>query len=183
VSGRLSPAKRTFLRFFLLDSANEGAILPNGIGVLVRQITRLTHVQWLSGCNMSFRRGVFDELLFDEAFGGNGWGDDRDFSYRVSRRFLLMATPGAAVDHHEDPKSRAGRVDFGQIEITYMYRFFSKHMPRRATNLLALGWSFLGITLMNCLARRPARVWGNLRGLYAVLTSAPPHAGNRRARA
>lgn len=176
VGGRLANAslpklKQLFLRFFLLDSARDGAVLPNGIGVLVRDIRTVTPVEWFSGCNMSFRRGVFSEFMFDEAFRGNGWGDDRDFSYAVSRKYPLLATPQAVLDHMEDPAGRAGNFEFGVTEITYVHRFFAKHMPRRAANRLALAWAFVGITLQNCVMRRGHRVRGNLAGILKTLTS------------
>jgi GT2 family glycosyltransferase len=172
LSGRLSWPKRLFLRTFLLDAAKEGAVLSNGIGVLVRDVSALTRVDWLSGCNMSYRRRVFDELLFDEAFAGNGWGDDRDFSYRVSRRYPVFAAPAATLHHLEEPAGRQGSVEFGRTEITYMYRFFVKHMPRRPGNWLALAWSFVGIALHNVAALRPGRVVGNVSGIGAALRDA-----------
>jgi glycosyltransferase involved in cell wall biosynthesis len=178
LSGRLSWPKRLFLRLFLLDGPDEGKVLANGIGVLVRNIGGVKRVDWLSGCNMSFRRGVFEHVMFDESFGGNGWGDDRDFSFRVSRRFEVVATPAAVLHHLEEPSGRQGRFEFGQVEITYMYRFFAKHMPRHVVNLAALSWSFLGITLHNCIALRPGRVLGNIAGVYAVLRHGMPSAGH-----
>lgn len=169
-NARLSPLKRWFLRIFLLDGTHEGNVLPNGIGVLVREIRDVTPVQWFSGCNMSFRRRVFEEFMFDEAFRANGWGDDRDFSYGVSRKHRLMATPHAALEHLEDPAGRVGKFEFGVTEITYVHRFFLKHMPRRFMNHAALAWAFAGITLQNCVTFRPTRVWGNLHGLYSVVS-------------
>jgi glucosyl-dolichyl phosphate glucuronosyltransferase len=169
LSGRLPLLKRAFLRMFLLDAATEGRVLANGVGVLVRHIREVTPVEWLSGCNMSFRRGVFAEFMFDEAFGGNGWGDDRDFSYRVGTKYRMVATPDALVHHLEEPAGRLGSEAFGHTEITYVHRFFVKNMPKRAMGRLALAWSLVGITLQNCLTLRPGRVRGNLRGLGEVL--------------
>ncbi len=167
----LSWRKQFMLRLFLLDSAREGAVLPNGVGVLVRRISKVTEVEWLSGCNMSFRRWVFEHVMFDEKFAGNGWGDDRDFSYSVSRRFPLLCAPDAELRHHEEPKGRAGEEQFGVTEITYVNRFFVKHMPRRPRNIAALWWSFAGIAFKNVLTGRIRRVRGNLAGLAAVLSA------------
>ena len=181
VGGRLLgglPAwpKRVFLRLFLLDASRDGAVLPNGVGVLVRTIDAVTQVEWFSGCNMSYRRRVFDRVMFDEAFAGNGWGDDRDFSYAVGRTGLgvLLAAPDATLWHLEDPKSRAGAESFGRTEITYVQRFFAKHMPQRWPNRLALWWSFAGITLKNALSLKPGRVRGNLAGMRDVARGAGP---------
>ena len=165
----LSWPKRTLLRVFLLDSAREGAVLPNGVGVLVRSITHDTAVEWFSGCNMSYRRQVFERFMFDEAFAGNGWGDDRDFSYAVSRVYPLMCAADAGLLHHEEPRGRARERDFGETEITYVNRFFVKHMPRGITNVAALWWGFAGITVKNLLTLRGARLRGNLAGMFGVL--------------
>jgi GT2 family glycosyltransferase len=172
----LSWPKRRLLRAFLLDSHREGAVLANGVGVLVRSITRDTAVEWFSGCNMSYRRQVFDRFMFDEEFAGNGWGDDRDFSYAVSRVYPLMCAPDAALLHHEEPRARARARDFGEIEITYVNRFFVKHMPHRLKNVAALWWAFTGITLKNLLTARFGRVRGNVAGMRDVVR------GRRRAR-
>jgi len=163
-------AKRAFLTLFLLDSPREGVVLANGVGTLVRRIREVTPVQWLSGCNMSFHRRVFAEFMFDEAFGGNGWGDDRDFSYSVGRKYGLLATPHARIRHLEEPSGRAGRVEFGRAEIEYVHRFFAKHMPKRAVNHAALAWGLAGIVLHNCVALRRGRVVGNVQGIRAVLS-------------
>jgi glycosyltransferase involved in cell wall biosynthesis len=174
VGGRLDDEplawpKRLLLRFFLLDSKREGAVLPNGVGVLVRGIEQVTDVEWFSGCNMSYRREVFDRFMFDEGFGGNGWGDDRDFSYAVSRSFRLLAAPGAGLLHLEEPRGRASGRDFGQVEIEYVHRFFVKHMPRRMKNVAALWWGFAGIAVKNLLTLKFDRVRGNLAGMAAVM--------------
>jgi glycosyltransferase involved in cell wall biosynthesis len=173
VGGRLlgglpSWPKRVFLRTFLLDAADDGRVLPNGIGVLIRTIDRVTRVEWFSGCNMSFRRNVFDHVMFDEDFAGNGWGDDRDFSYTVSRRRTLLAAPDATLWHLEDPRARASQRDFGAVEILYVARFFAKHMPPHWPNRLALWWSFAGILARNLVTARWAAAAGNLAGMRGV---------------
>lgn len=58
----------------------------------------------MSGCNMAFRRGVFDQVgLFDAAFGKGkriGSGEDIDFLYRALRRGSRIAyTPHVLVRH------------------------------------------------------------------------------------
>lgn len=167
--------KRLFLRVFLLDGRHEGRVLANGVGVLVRTIDRVTPVDWFSGCNMSYRRDVFASFMFDEEFAGNGWGDDRDFSYALSRSRLLLAAPDATLWHLEDPRSRATDLRFGQMEIAYVHRFFVKHMPQRWPNRAALWWSFAGIALKNVLTGRFERVHGNLAAMRDTLRRAVVH--------
>lgn len=174
------PGVLPFLRFFGLDARKPGAILPSGYGVLVREgeLDQPIEVQWLAGCNMSYRREVFDEFRFDQRLGTYGWGEDRDFSFRVSHRYKLMATPKAKLVHLKDS---AGRIDarrFGFMETNYVYRFFAKNMPKKLVNWLALGWATVGVMIKNLLLAMTtsnhramlAQLKGNLEGLYAIKT-------------
>jgi len=170
----------TFLRFFGLDGRRPGAILPSGYGVPVREgeITQPMSVQWLSGCNMAYRRQVFDTLRFDERLGTYGWGEDRDFSYRVAHEWTLVAAPKAGLVHTE---AQAGRTDgrlVGYMETAYFFRYFEENMPKRLANRLSFAWAIVGILAKNLLQaiskaeRRQmlARLTGNLDGLRAIIT-------------
>lgn len=175
-----------FLRLFGLDGRQPGAILPSGYGVLVREgeLDRPTAVQWLPGCNMSYRREVFGTFRFDQALGTYGWGEDRDFSFRVSRAYTLMATPKATLVHVRDAAGRINTRRFGFMETYNLYRFFSKNMPKRMANWLALGWAMLGIVTKDILLllisphRRAmlAQLLGSLEGLWAIATGKEPAA-------
>lgn len=171
---------RPFLQFFGLDGTTPGAILPSGSGILVRQgeITQPMAVQWLSGCNMAYRREVFTQFHFDQRLGAYGWGEDRDFSYRVGQRYQLMATPAAQLIHLKATGGRINARYMGFMETNYLYRFFAKNMPKRPHNWLALSWSLLGIMVKNGLLllraqeRRTAveQLQGNLTGIGAIFT-------------
>lgn len=171
---------RSFLRFFGLDGTTPGAILPSGSGILVRQgeITQPMAVQWLSGCNMAYRRAVFAQFHFDQRLGAYGWGEDRDFSYRVGQRYQLMATPAAQLIHLKATGGRINARYMGFMETNYLYRFFAKNMPKQPRNWLALSWSLLGIMVKNGLLllraqeRRTAveQLQGNLMGIGAIFT-------------
>jgi len=172
------PGVQPLLRFFGLDSRRQGVMLPCGIGTLVRDgsIQEPTRVEWLTGCNMSYRRRVFDGFRFDEALGGYGWGEDRDFSFRVAQKYELWATPEAKLVHLEDPKGRLNPRRFGFVETNYLYRFFAKNIPKRLLNWLALAWAMVGIVLKNVLLllatsgrrSRIGQVRGNLEGMLAI---------------
>ncbi len=181
------PGVRAFLRFFLLDGNRPGAVLPSGSGVLVRQgeIHAPVPVQWLSGCNMAYRREVFDTFQFDQRLGPSyGWSDDLDLSHRVGQVWTLMATPEARLVHLKEPSGRINEQRFGFMETNYFYRFFAKNMPKRPKNLAALAWSLVGIMARNVLllavpserAAAGQRLRGNLRGLVAIATGSdyPP---------
>ena len=119
-----------FLRFFLLDGKRPGAILPSGCGVLTRQgdFDQPIAVEWLSGCDMSYRRAVFADLRFDGRLSevGYAWADDRDFSFRVGQRWKLIATPSARLAHLKAPSGRIDTYKMGFIETNYFWRFFAE---------------------------------------------------------
>lgn len=171
---------RPFLRLFGLDGVTPGAILPSGSGILVRQgeIRQTMPVQWLSGCNMAYRREVFTQFHFDQRLGAYGWGEDRDFSYRVGQHYPLMATPSAQLVHLKATGGRINSRYMGFMETNYLYRFFAKNMPKRPHNWVALSWALLGIMLKNGLLSlraqqrhtMVAQLRGNLEGIYAIFT-------------
>jgi len=46
----------------------------------------LHRVQWLSGCNMAYRKEVFDNLKFDNEYIGHPYYEDADLSYRLYKQ-------------------------------------------------------------------------------------------------
>lgn len=68
-------------------------------------------VEWLPGCCMIFRSGVFGEIRFNELLengptGGYALGEDVDFSYACSRKFTMTATDTVAITHHFEKSKR-----------------------------------------------------------------------------
>jgi GT2 family glycosyltransferase len=68
---------------------------------------------WLSGCNMSFRRVALDEVGgFDEGYGRYGF-DDVDIGLRVRRAgWRLVSSRRLAVAHYPSPIDRDALPDF-----------------------------------------------------------------------
>jgi GT2 family glycosyltransferase len=63
----------------------------------------MTAVKTMIGVNMSFRRSVFKQAgLFDEAFGGSGWGEDTEFTLRVRKLgYKLVLNPKIRIVHQQ----------------------------------------------------------------------------------
>lgn len=74
----------------------------------------LKHV---SGCNMFFRREIFQHLKFDLWYEGYGLGEDRDFGLRVSKRWRIIGVGRARLHHLVERSSRPNRYKFGQMMI------------------------------------------------------------------
>jgi glycosyltransferase involved in cell wall biosynthesis len=180
LTSQITPLKHMFLKFFLLSGDTPGAILPSGNGVLIRtaNLQSPAKVEWLSGCNMSFRKEIFQEYTFNEKdYQLYGWGEDRDFSYRVSRNHCLMAHPFAKVTHNKTTISRLNSYIFGKMELYNLFLFFEQNMPHRFVNILSLTWAIVGILLKNtlkCLSFKDLltsinQLRGNINGLLCIL--------------
>jgi len=92
--------------------------------------------QWAVGCNMSFRRQLFEDLGgFDEDFVGPA-GDDAEFSHRVRKRGTIQYTPAA---HLIQLKTSSGglRDSAGQARYVWQtafcinYFWFKIETPRQ----------------------------------------------------
>lgn len=173
------PLKRMFLRFFGLESMQPGKVQASGAVTLVRagEIDQPIRVEWLSGCNMNFRHWVFENYRFDEQDSGYILGEDRDFTYPIGQKHILIALPDATLIHKKSSISRGSAKNLGRMEIFHLGRFFLTYLSHDATNWIALCWAFVGIILKNCLTllnpkKRTISVQqlsGNLEGLFQFI--------------
>jgi GT2 family glycosyltransferase len=168
---RLANAYRAFFRMNALGR-------PRG----VKRSGFLTYDPWprsaqlvdcLSGCNMSYRREVFDRFRFDEWYGGYALGEDCDFSYRVSRAYRLAQTPHAHLEHRMSPVARQRRPALVEMARVHHYYFVRKNLPRTPLTWLCWAWSELGELLALVKTGDLATVRGALRG-YRRLLARPP---------
>lgn len=173
------PLKRVFLRLFGLESNRPGKVQSCGAVTLVRsdEIQHPIKVDWLSGCNMNFRKWIFEKYRFDEQDAGYIWGDDRDFTYPIGKEYTLIALPNAVLVHKKSPVSRPAAKNLGRMEIFHLGRFFVKYLSHDVKNWFALGWAFLGILTKNLLgAFSPSKrstsflqFLGNIEGLFQFI--------------
>ena len=126
-------------------------------------------VECLSGCNMAYRREVLDALSFDERLDGYALGEDLQFSYRVSRRWELVLTPEARLDHRHTGGGRPARDEHQAMAVFNRYLFFREHVAHGPVDWIAFAWSSIGGMLL--ILRDPtARGFrGTLAGYRAVL--------------
>lgn len=113
--------------------------------------TETIAVRYTSGCNMFFRREVFDAVQFDEWFEGYGLGEDKDFSLRVARDWKILAVGAARLEHlHES----AGRPNYRKLakmcienhtRILFVAR--DDHLTRNALALITR--QMMGITVIS----------------------------------
>ncbi|MBI5233458.1 MAG: glycosyltransferase family 2 protein [Deltaproteobacteria bacterium] len=123
--------RRFFERIFLITGKEEGKVLSSGFcidyGDTANPLLKPQAVDFLAGCAMSFRKKVFDELLFDVQISTYS-GEDKDFSYRVAKRYGLIIAPAARLLHLESPKMRPDRIKQGRNYVVFVRRFFKDYI-------------------------------------------------------
>ena len=176
------PFRYLLLRLFFLDGPKPGSILPSGIGVLVKASSKPSpiEVQWLSGCNMSYRKHIFHEFSFnDRDYLEYAWGEDRDFSYQISKKYKLLGVPDAKLIHTKSPTHRLSTKQFGIMEIYNLHLFYKQHLPHKPKNYIAYSIAISGIIIKNLLKsfiphhHRDSlkQLTGNILGLYKSFTN------------
>ena len=122
------------------------------------------------GYFMSFRREVFDHERFDEALSGYASQEDIDFSYRVSRRYVLIQTPKAKCDHFKTGTDRMPSRKLERMKLANHFYLHRKNMPQDLRHKAALWWGLLGLLIHNLVKamvrRDPGLVSGILVGAW-----------------
>ena len=101
------------------------------------------------GYFMSFRRSVFERERFDEALSGYASQEDIDFSYRVSRNWVLVQTPRARCEHFKTSTGRMPSIKLERMKLANHFYLFRKNMPQDRRHKAALWWGLLGLFAHN----------------------------------
>jgi GT2 family glycosyltransferase len=155
-------------RRYVIDGAGFHALPKYGFPRTSRD------ADWLSGCNMSFRRAAIDQVgLFDSIYGNYGF-DDVDYSLRVRRAgWRLVVSPELTVDHHPSPAGRDAPGFRAHEEerhrVYFAYRATGDRPLWRARYTLGLLRHLGVISLVAILQRQWAVPLAALRGALAGL--------------
>ena len=114
----------------------------------------------MSGCNMAFRRGVFERVgLFDPAFGKGrriGSAEDLDLMYRALRRECsILYLPHVVVRHAHGRDSATAIAEVHREYVRGRGAFYWKHITDREIARMAY-WEIAGLVLRK---RRGAGAW------------------------
>jgi GT2 family glycosyltransferase len=132
------------------------------------------NADWLSGCNMSFRREALDSVRgFDEGYGAYGY-DDVDIGLRVRRAgWRLISTRGLTVAHHPSAINRASLPELVRAEETRRVRFVRRaigHQPAwRARYIARLSWHLVALACQGIARGCPTLPLHAIRGAYTGL--------------
>lgn len=137
------PGPYLWNRIFFLDSVRQGAVLRSGVNVRALKVDSVKHVEWLSGCSMSFRAVLFQHVRFDTTMEGYGLGEDVDFSFRARRYGALVVCPAARLQHRELGASALDAREKAASELVRRHRFVRRYRAE-GMSLGAYWWSVLG---------------------------------------
>jgi glycosyltransferase involved in cell wall biosynthesis len=175
-SNRKTPSwfKRAFLKFFFMRSyeiKGEGRTLPSLNPVTIIHPDGIIKVESMPGGACSFYRNVLKEFKFDEILSEYAVGEDRDLSYRVSRKYKLYQTPYALLSHNFKPSYTREEKKTQIINEHYLAK---KYLPPRSLNWLAYYWSLVGQLVFSfiksCLILNSDELLGTLDGFKAIIT-------------
>ena len=167
---------------FGISGFREGEILRSGFatdyGRSGLPITKVKQVDFLLGGVSSYKKVIFDEFRFSNRYrsaSGYGQGEDKDFSYRVSRRYKLLINPSARLLHYSAPKKNFNRFIKGRAFILSRYYFFSENVKKSSLDWIFFWYAILGYCLYQTaklisLRKRERDRWrGVLTGIWDIL--------------
>lgn len=164
-------------RLFFWDHFGNGKFLPSGLPTYVHGHGKAMQTEFLSGCMSAYRRKVIEEFVFDENLGrlsGYTYLEDADLSYRVSRKYTLVYTPLAKLDHHPSAKGRIDRCNLTKLLVFNHFYLFKKNMPKRLSTVFPFYLSLFGYFFFTGLFQGSAEgIIGWFKGLvsYARVVS------------
>ncbi len=127
-------------------------------------------IEYMTGWFMSFKREVFDYERFDEELSGYAHKEDVDFTYRVSRRYILLQTPKARCTHFQTVTNRLPSHQLMRMNLGNQFYLHKKLMPQDLHHKAALWWGLLGLFVLNVgraiFKRDPGLVTGMLIGAF-----------------
>jgi GT2 family glycosyltransferase len=129
----------------LADALGTLEVLHNAVGPLHEG--EVSDVNWLPGCNMSFRKNLLEEVgLFDEQFTGGAVCEDVDISLRIQLRgYRLVADTRIRLVHLVVPQGgcEIRNQDRAEEKAREAFRLsvYCWIKNRRSLGLWRLGWA------------------------------------------
>jgi hypothetical protein len=92
---------------------------------------------------------VFREFSFDTLqYVGYGLGEDKDFSFRISRKYRLFTTSEAQLLHLESTKMRLDKELMSHKYVISNYIFFSHFKKKNIWNWVFFAYGLFGYLLI-----------------------------------
>lgn len=169
---------------FCMTGFKKGYFLPSAFSTNLGNPnlkTRFGPVEFLGGASFSFRRHVFKTARFSEDFAGYGLGEDKEFSYRISRTHTLYANPAAKLYHFESPVMRYQKYQKARAKILSKHHFLTACNVKNTFKPFWFCYAVTGyllkriiIMLLSFDKSEVDRVKGALAGIFTILKSRTP---------
>lgn len=159
--------------FLFFKEKDKCRVLPSGRSTYpIHLPTRIIKCQWLSGI-ASYKKNIFKEFEFDENLKEYSLGEDKDFSYRIYKRYpnSLYMTPHAKLIHKSSPSKLNSRCKI-YIETIYPAYLFFKNIKQTPRNRIIFLWSNFGRLVVNMrimLTKKKPRSIAYLIGSYIYI--------------
>jgi hypothetical protein len=138
---------RILARVFLYDSGTPGCLSPSGFtGAMVRwpSVGAPFTSEFLSGCNMSFRRSALEDIRAVPWLRGYSLGEDVYISTIAGAKGALVVDPALRVRHAGSVVARESPETTGLFVILNPYHLL-RLRGGRWWNYLALHWTAIGL--------------------------------------
>ena len=154
-------------KIFFLSENGRGEVKKSWAGNNYNKLSKISRIQWISGCNQFYNSQVFKYELFDENLAGYCYMEDVDFSFRVSKHFKLLYNPKAKCIHNIN-NSTETRMIIREKRKMYMENYeylFRKNINQTWINKSYHYWSYLGHIVRGLvLERNIGFILGTLEG-------------------
>ncbi len=170
---------------FLISGPQEGIVLPSGYAVDLDRtpfpLKFVSRVEHLPGGVMAYRREIFQDFLFTPHYHEYALDEDKDFSYRVSRKYTLIYTPFARAEHYPSPSMRPSERNTAKRYLIGRYLFFKNYVRKGWWSWLFFAYSSFGwllyrllIAVLSLKRKNWQRLQGGIDALLDILTGKTP---------
>jgi glycosyltransferase involved in cell wall biosynthesis len=135
--------------FFADHVGKEFRIIPSFraqvMDPAVVKLRKVVQANFLNGV-CTYRSSVFQEFSFDEKLTKYSLGEDRDFSYRVGKRYpgSLAVAADAEVIHVHSTEARLGSRDYLFMQAAHSAYLFSKNIRQTTFHKGIFWWHWFG---------------------------------------
>jgi len=166
--------RKIFHMIFFTVGLKEGKVLPSGFvtdfGTKGVPLEKVQEVDFFHGYAMSFRKEIFQEFSFDaKKYQRYGLGEDQDFSYRVSKKYKLVVTPGARLLHLESEKMRPDQERIGRNLMIHRFVFFRDQVKKGWWSWVLFWYALIGFVLLRVIPIPLLLDKGKLRRAKGIL--------------
>jgi len=161
-----------YSKIFFLTSEGNGKLKLSGFPThpFTLNFDKPSEVEVLSGCQMAYRREVFQYEMFDELFSTYSYLEDVDFSYRIFKRgYKLIYQPKALIEHRTSSISRLPKRERKKMFIINYFYLLKKICQPNFVKWLCFIWAQIGLFIQACISLKLENILGILDGWKSIL--------------